>query len=50
MLISIGKAAKKLGVHPETIRRWERNGKIKSVRTFGGHKRFETDNLNIEEK
>ena len=30
--LRIGKAAKLLGVHPETLRRWEREGKIKSYR------------------
>ena len=38
--ISIGKAAKMLGVHIETLRNWEREGKIKSIKTAGGHRRF----------
>ncbi|MCL5065513.1 MAG: MerR family DNA-binding transcriptional regulator, partial [Firmicutes bacterium] len=28
MLVNIGEAAKALGVHPETLRRWEKEGKI----------------------
>ena len=30
--ITIGEAAKKLGVNPETLRRWDKTGKFKSVR------------------
>lgn len=32
--------AKYLGVHVETIRRWIREGKIKSIKTRGGHNRI----------
>ena len=40
-LHSIGFIAKFYGVSPSTIRRWESLGIIpKSVRTFGGHRRF----------
>ena len=28
MLANIGEAAKALGVHPETLRRWEKEGKV----------------------
>lgn len=35
-LLSIGKAAKVLGVSIDTIRRWETKGKIKVIRTPGG--------------
>lgn len=38
--ISIGKAAKLLGVSVVTIRRWEKLNKIKSFRTIGNHRRF----------
>ncbi|MBC6476376.1 MAG: IS607 family transposase [Hormoscilla sp. GM102CHS1] len=33
-------AANLLGVHPESLRRWEREGKITSYRTPGGQRRF----------
>lgn len=33
-------AAKYLGVHVETIRRWIREGKILSIKTRGGHNRI----------
>lgn len=35
-LLSIGKASKILGVSIDTIRRWEKDGKIRLVRTPGG--------------
>ncbi|MGZ4144187.1 MAG: TOBE domain-containing protein [Actinomycetota bacterium] len=37
-LYRIGEAASMLGVRPETIRRWERSGKIKTKRTKGGQR------------
>ena len=39
-LVPIGEAARRLGVVPETVRRWEAAGKIASVRTSGGQRRF----------
>ncbi|MDN5347409.1 MAG: putative resolvase [Clostridia bacterium] len=34
------KAAEILGVHPVTLRRWEREGKIRCIRTPSGQRRF----------
>jgi len=42
MLETIGKVAKQHGVTVGTVRAWDRAGKIKSVRTPGGHRRYET--------
>ena len=39
-LITIREAADLLGVSIKTIRRWEQQGKIASIRTVGGHRRF----------
>lgn len=39
-LISIGELAEIKAVSVDTIRRWEREGRIKSVRTDGGHRRY----------
>lgn len=39
-LLNISQAAELLGVTNKTIRRWEQEGKIKSTRTIGGHRRF----------
>lgn len=40
-LLSTGEYAKIIGVHPQTIRRYEREGKLKCIRTLGNHRRFE---------
>lgn len=41
--LSIGKAAKYLGVSRDTLRRWEKRGKIKSVRS-PSNRRYYTQN------
>ena len=41
MKISIGKAAKELGVTRETLRRWEEERKIVAERTPKGHRRYD---------
>jgi putative resolvase len=33
-------AAKILGVHVSSLRRWENEGKLKAIRTSGGQRRF----------
>ena len=38
--LSIGKAAKHLGVSVDTLRRWERKGRLNSERSPGGHRYF----------
>jgi len=43
--ITIGKAAKEAGVTVETLRSWEKAGKIKSERTKGGHRRYEIEEI-----
>ncbi len=45
-LVSIGIAASEMGVHPDTLRRWERQGKIEPVeRTPGGRRRYDLAQL-----
>nr|WP_052307519.1 MerR family DNA-binding transcriptional regulator [Coleofasciculus chthonoplastes] len=44
-LLSIGEAAAVKGVSIDTLRRWEKEGKIQSVRTQGGHRRYDIDTL-----
>jgi excisionase family DNA binding protein len=42
--LSLKEASRMLGVHPSTLRQWADAGKIHTVRTPGGHRRFaETD-------
>lgn len=38
--LNISEVAKKLGVHPSTVRSWADNGHIPVHRTKGGHRRF----------
>lgn len=44
-MIGINEACKILGVTPKTVRLWEKEGKIKSVRTAGGHRRYNIADL-----
>ncbi len=41
MKVNIGTAAKHFGVSQETLRRWEKSGKILVERTLKGHRRFD---------
>jgi len=43
--LSIGKAAKFLGVSVDTLRRWEKKGKVTAFRTPGGHRYFLEEDL-----
>jgi len=45
-LLTISKEAKKLGVHPNSLRNWEKQGLIKPVRLPGGQRRYSVDELN----
>lgn len=44
-MLSIQEAADLLGVTPKTLRLWESEGKIKSIRTEGGHRRYQVAEL-----
>lgn len=44
-LVSPGAAAKMIGVSTETLRNWERSGKIKAVKTLGGHHRYKLEDV-----
>ena len=45
MKVSIGQAAKELGVSKVTLRRWEAAGKIEVERTPNGHRRYDLSKL-----
>ena len=38
--VDIRTAADRLGVHPETLRRWDRNGTLTANRLPNGHRRY----------
>ena len=44
-MLSIKEASEFLGVSIDTLRRWERAGKITSFRTEGGHRRYDKKEL-----
>lgn len=39
-LLTIAEVARQLGVVSRTVLRWEQAGRIRSIRTLGGHRRF----------
>ena len=47
-LFTISEAAKALGVSAQTLRRWDREGKLKSERTKGGQRRYDISALRPE--
>lgn len=44
-MLNIEEASKFISVSKTTLRRWEKEGKIKSYRTPGGHRRYEQEDL-----
>jgi len=48
-LISVGEVAELKAVSVDTVRRWEKEGKIKSIRTDGGHRRYKLSDF-VEQK
>lgn len=45
-LLTIDQASERLGVSKQTLRNWERDGRITCTRTGGGHRRYREDNVN----
>src|SRR3990167_8873866 len=43
--VRIRQAAEILGVSVDTLRRWERKGEIKSIRSAGGHRLFSLEQI-----
>lgn len=47
-LVSISKAAQILGVSEITLRRWDKEGRLVSARTDGGHRRYDISKIKPE--
>lgn len=45
-LIQISEAAEILGISCVTLRKWDTSGKLKSVKTEGGHRRYRLSDIN----
>ena len=45
MYVSVGQAARVLGVTPDTVRRWTSTGFLPCVRTAGGHRRIAQEDI-----
>lgn len=45
-LLTISQASKLLHVSQRTLRNWEKDGKISSIKTVGGHRRYSMSELN----
>jgi excisionase family DNA binding protein len=39
-LLTLQEACRRLGIHPNTLRKWDKQGKIRVVRTIGGRRRI----------
>lgn len=44
-LLTVGQAARRVGVDPSTIRRWTRSGRLRAIRTPGGDRRIPAGEL-----
>jgi excisionase family DNA binding protein len=44
-LLTPGEVAELFKVNPKTVTRWARAGKITAIRTLGGHRRFDADEI-----
>jgi len=43
--LSLGQASKRLGINPVTLRIWADTGKVRFIRTPGGHRRFSEEDI-----
>ena len=44
-LLTPGEVAQMFRVNPKTVTRWAQAGKLTSVRTLGGHRRYRADEI-----
>lgn len=45
LLLTPSEVAKKFRVDPKTVTRWAKAGKLESIRTLGGHRRFKASEV-----
>lgn len=45
-LLNISQTASRLGVSAKTLRKWDASGKLKALRTKGGHRRYRVEDVN----
>ena len=46
-LLTPAEVAKIFRVTPKTVTRWSRSGRIRAVRTLGGHRRYRADDIRM---
>lgn len=44
-LVSLKEVAELLGVHPCTLREWDKNGKLEAIKTPGGHRKYQLSTI-----
>ena len=44
-LLTPGEVAKLFRVDPKTVTRWAKGGKLSSIRTLGGHRRYRKEEI-----
>ena len=44
-LLTGAEVAAKFSVHPKTVTRWHESGKLSAIRTLGGHRRFDAEEV-----
>jgi len=45
-LLTPAEVAKLFRVDPKTVTRWAKGGKLSSIRTLGGHRRYRKEEIN----
>lgn len=46
-LLTPAEVAQMFRVSPKTVTRWARSGRIRAVRTLGGHRRYRADDIRV---
>lgn len=44
-LLTPREAAAMMGVHPSSIKRWHKMGRLKAIKTLGGHRRYQKSDV-----